>query len=409
LDAIQQISSYAKFLKDLVTVKRKANVPKKAFMTEQVSAILQCKLPLKYKDPGCPTITCMIGVSQIERALLDLGASVNNPYSVYLQLGLGELKPTTMTLQLADRSMKVPQGIVEDVLIKVDKLYLLVDFIVLDTEPVQVIGSEIPVILGRPFLAMANALINCRSGVMKISFGNMTVELNIFHIRKQPLDYDQMNQVCLIEEILDEVIEESSIEDPLEACLAQFGKDLDLDKLMEQADALFKTAPLVSEEKEETVVPDSLKKELKPLPDNLKYKFLGPAESLPVIIASDLIDAQEEELLGILREHKEAIGWTIEDIKGISLSLVMHKIHLEENSKPSREPQRRLNPAMQEVVRAKVIKLLDAGIIYPIFDSKWVSPIHVVPKRAGLTIVKNQDNELVPTRIQSGWRVCIDY
>jgi hypothetical protein len=292
LDAIQQIPSYAKFLKDLVTVKRKTNVPKKAFMTEQVSAILQCKLPLKYKDPGCPTITCMIGVSQIERALLDLGASVNLlPYSVYLQLGLGELKPTTMTLQLADRSVKVPRGIVEDVLIKVDKFYFPMDFIVLDTKPVQVIGTEIPMILGRPFLATANALINCRSGVMKISFGNMTVELNIFHIRKQPLDYDQMNQVCLIEEILDEVIDESSIEDPLEACLAQFGEDLDLDKLMEQAEALLETAPLESKEKKETAVPDPPKKELKPLPDSLKYKFLGPAESLPMIIASDLIDA----------------------------------------------------------------------------------------------------------------------
>jgi hypothetical protein len=149
LDAIQQIPSYAKFLKDLVTVKRKTNVPKKAFMAEQVSAILQCKLPLKYNDPGCPTITCMIGVSQIERVLLDLGASVNLlPYSVYLQLGLGELKPTSMTLQLADRFVKIPQGIVEDELIKVDKFYFPVDFIVLDTEPIQVIGSEIPVILG---------------------------------------------------------------------------------------------------------------------------------------------------------------------------------------------------------------------------------------------------------------------
>jgi hypothetical protein len=118
-------------------------------MTEQVSAILQCKLPLKYKDPGCPTITCMIGVSQIERALLDLGASVNLlPYSVYLQLGLGELKPTTMTLQLADWSVKVSRGIIEDVLIKVDKFYFPVDFIVLETDPVQVIGTEIPVILG---------------------------------------------------------------------------------------------------------------------------------------------------------------------------------------------------------------------------------------------------------------------
>jgi hypothetical protein len=352
----------------------------------------------------------MIGVSQIERALLDLGASVNLlPYSVYLQLGLGELKPTTMTLQLADRSVKVPRGIVEDVLIKVDKFYFPVDFIVLDTERVQMVGTEIPVILGRPFLATANALINCRSGVMKISFGNMTVELNIFHVRKQPLDYDQMNQVCLIEEIMEEVVEESSIEDPLEACLAQFGEDLDMDKLMEQADALLETTLLENKEKKETVVPDSQKKELKPLPDNLKYKFLGPAESLPVIIASDLTDAQEEKLIEVLREHKEAIGWTIEDIKGISPSLVMHKIHLEEDSKPSREPQRRLNPAMQEVVRAEVIKLLDAGIIYPISDSKWVSPIHVVPKKAGLTVVTNKDNELVPTRIQSGWRVCIDY
>jgi hypothetical protein len=99
----------------------------------------------------------------------------------------------------------------------------------------------------------------------------------------------------MTKEILDEVIEESSIEDPLEACLAQFGEDLDLDKLMEEAEAFLETTPLVSKEKEETVVPESPKKELKPLPDSLKYKFLGLAESLPVIIASDLIDAQEEE------------------------------------------------------------------------------------------------------------------
>jgi hypothetical protein len=156
-----------------------------------------------------------------------------------------------------------------------------------------------------------------------------------------------MHQVCLIEEIIDEVIEESSIEDPLKAFFAQFREDLDLDKLIEQADALLETAPLMSSEKEETAVPDPLKKKLKLLPGNLKYKFLGLAESLPMIIALNLVDVQEEKLLDILREHKEAIGWTIEDIKGINPSLVMHKIHLEENSKPSREPQRRLNPAMQ--------------------------------------------------------------
>ena len=103
----------------------------------------------------------MIGVSQIERALLDLRGNVNLlPYSVYVQLGLGELKPTSMTLQLVDQSVKVPRGIVEDVLIKVDKFYFPVDFIVLDIEPVHNEGSQIPVILGRPFLATVNVQIN---------------------------------------------------------------------------------------------------------------------------------------------------------------------------------------------------------------------------------------------------------
>jgi hypothetical protein len=136
LDAIQQVPSYAKFLKDLVTVKRKTNVPKKAFLTEQVSSILQYKMPIKYKDPGCLTIACKIGDNRAKRALLDLGARVNLlPYSVYIQLGLGELKSTSITLQLADRSVKKPKGIIEDVLIKVDKFYYPVDLIVLDTEP----------------------------------------------------------------------------------------------------------------------------------------------------------------------------------------------------------------------------------------------------------------------------------
>jgi hypothetical protein len=118
------VPSYAKFLKDLITIKRKTNVPKKVCLTEHVSSILQFKLPIKHKDPGCPTISCMIGVSCIEKALLDLGASVNLlPYSVYLQLGLGELKHTSMTLQLADRSVKVPRGIIEDILIMVDRLF----------------------------------------------------------------------------------------------------------------------------------------------------------------------------------------------------------------------------------------------------------------------------------------------
>ena len=113
------------------------------------------------------------------------------PYSVYLQLGLGEIQPTSVVLQLADRSVKKPRGIVEDVLIQIDKFFYPVDFLVLDTHSVVSMDSKIPIMLGRPFLATANALINCRNGLMKISFGNMTLEVNVFNIGKQPRDDDE--------------------------------------------------------------------------------------------------------------------------------------------------------------------------------------------------------------------------
>jgi hypothetical protein len=202
LDAIKLIPSYAKFLKDLCTVKRKLNVKKKAFLAEQVSVILQNNNALKYKDPSCPTISCFIGEHKIKRALLDLGASVNLlPYSVFQSLNLGELKPTSVTLLLADRSVKVPREIVEDVLVQVDKFIYHVDFIVLDTQPVQTCNS-IPIILGRPFLATSNALINCRNELMNLSFGNMILEMNIFNICKQPGDDNDLQEVDLIEELV---------------------------------------------------------------------------------------------------------------------------------------------------------------------------------------------------------------
>jgi len=202
LDAIKQVPSYTKFLKDLCTVKRKLNVKKKAFLAEQVSVILQNNNALKYKDLGCPTISCFIGEHKIEKALLDLRASVNLlPYSVFQSLNLGELKPTSVTLLLADRSIKVPIEIVEDVLVQVDKFIYPVDFIVLDTQPVETCNL-IPVILGRQFLTTSNALINCRNGLMKLSFGNMTLEMKIFNICKQLRDDNDLHEVDLIEKLV---------------------------------------------------------------------------------------------------------------------------------------------------------------------------------------------------------------
>ena len=201
LDMIKQVPTYAKFLKDLCTVKRGLNVNKKAFLTEQVSAIIQCKTPIKYKDPSCPTISVNIGGICVDKALLDFGASVNLlPYSMYKQLGLGELKPTTITLSLADRSVKIPKGIVEDVLVKVDKFYYPVDFVVLDTEPVAEGTIHVPIILGRPFFATLNALINYQNGVMQLTFGNMTLELNIFHLssKHKSMEEQEPDEVFLI-------------------------------------------------------------------------------------------------------------------------------------------------------------------------------------------------------------------
>ena len=207
LDMIKQVPTYAKFLKDLCTVKRGFNVNKKAFLTEQVSAIIECKTPVKYKDPGCPTISVNIGGTCVEKALLDLGASVNLlPYSMYKQLGLGELKPTSITLSLADRSIKIPKGTIEDVLIHLDKFYYPVDFVVYDTELVVVGANHVPIILGRPFLATSNSIIICRNGVMQLTFGNMTLELNIFHLSKkhmQPVE-DDCEEVYIIDTILEE-------------------------------------------------------------------------------------------------------------------------------------------------------------------------------------------------------------
>ena len=227
LDMIKQVPTYAKFLKDLCTVKRGLNVNKKAFLTEQVSAIIECKTPVKYKDQGCPTISVNIGGISVEKTLLDLGASVNLfPYSMYKQLGLGELKPTSITLSLADMSIKIPKGTIEDVLIQVDRFYYPVDFVVLDTEPVAVGPNHVPIILGRPFLATSNAIINCRNGVMQLTFGNMTLELNIFHLSKRHMhsEEDDCEEVCIIDAILEEQANEQQVQDLLTPELSECPK-----------------------------------------------------------------------------------------------------------------------------------------------------------------------------------------
>ncbi|GJT42219.1 reverse transcriptase domain-containing protein [Tanacetum coccineum] len=149
--------------------------------------------------------------------------------------------------------------------------------------------------------------------------------------------------------------------------------------------------------------------ELKDLPPHLEYAFLEGNDKLPVIIAKDLKNEEKAALIEVLKSHKRAIAWKLSDIKGINPEFCTHKILMEEDYEPTVQHQRRVNPKIHDVIKKEVEKLLDAGLIYPISDSPWVSPVHCVPKKGGMTVVKNDENDLIPTRLVTGWRVCIDY
>jgi hypothetical protein len=157
---------------------------------------------------------------------------------------------------------------------------------------------------------------------------------------------------------------------------------------------------------EEPQVPEV---DLKPLPKGLKYKFLSPDKTYPVIVSDELSPEENEKLLNLLKKHRNVIRYSINDLNGLSPAFCTHRIPMEEQCKPVVDHQRRLTHAMSEVVKKEVIKLLDAGIIYPVPHSEWVSPVHFVPKKGGLTMVKNEKNELIPQRTVTGWWMCIDY
>jgi hypothetical protein len=136
---------------------------------------------------------------------------------------------------------------------------------------------------------------------------------------------------------------------------------------------------------------------------------LGPDKTYPVIVSDALSPEENEKLLILLKKHRKVIGYSINELKGISPAFCTHRIPMEDQCKPVVDHKRRLTYAMREVVNKEVIKLLDAGIIYPVPHSEWVSPVHYVPKKEGLTVVKNEKNELIPQRTVTGWWMCIDY
>ncbi|RVW80747.1 hypothetical protein CK203_050691 [Vitis vinifera] len=269
-------SSQVKDVKALITLRsglvyyqRGLTVNKKAFLTEQVSAILQCKSPLKYKDPGSPTISVMIGGKVVEKALLDLGASANLlPYSVYKQLGLGELKPTAIT-------------------------YLW------QIDPTVKEANLVPIILGRPFLATSNAIINCRNGLMQLTFGNMTLDLNIFYISKKqitPEEEEGPEELCIIDTLVEEHCNQH-MQDKLNESLVDikegFSESPNGLATLQSWRKIEGILPLFNEEEEAVVEEEIPKLNLKPLPVELKYTYLEANNQCPVVISSSLSSQQE--------------------------------------------------------------------------------------------------------------------
>ncbi|GJW88927.1 reverse transcriptase domain-containing protein [Tanacetum coccineum] len=453
-EALAQMPKYAKMLKDLLTNKEKllelANTP----LNENCSAVLLRKLPEKLGDPGKFLIPCDFSELEECMALADLGASINlMPLSVWKMLMLPELVPTCMTLELANRSVAYPAGIAEDVFVQVGKFTFPADFVVVDYD----VDPRVPLILGRPFLRTARALVDVHGEELTLRVGDEKLIFNVESILKYPRKHgdESINKIDILdttcEDYFHEVLNVQQSIHPLsgsptpssEPVVASLSPSLtpfgDSDFLLEETDAflslddsippgiengiydsegdiLFLEELLNDDPTNDLPPPKELKNdeikmakssiedppelELKDLPPHLEYAFLEGTSKLPVIIAKDLKREEKDQLVKVLKSHKRAIAWKISDIRGIDPNFCTHKILMEDDFKPVVQHQRRVNPKINEVIKAEVIKLLDAGLIYPISDSPWVSPVHVVT---------NDNNELIPTRLVTGWRVCIDY
>ncbi|GKB62787.1 hypothetical protein Tco_0918973 [Tanacetum coccineum] len=302
--------------------------------------------------------------------------------------------------------------------------------------------SRVPIILGRSFLATARAMIDVFNKKITLRVGDDEVVFDVDQSINRPTTKDDECygiddlDKTIIEEAQELLINEESNsflsrglgksidQSDLECCESTSSDEKngsDSEKSIQRINSVNTPYPVTQETtngddvKSEHLCSasdneiDEKKLELKNLPQHLEYAYLHGDKSFPIIILSELSEKEKTPLLQVLERRKGAIAWKMSDIKGISLSYCTHKILIEDDYKPVIQPQRHLNPKFQDVVKNKIVKLLDSGLIYPILDSSWVSPIHVVPKKGGMTVVLNDNNELIPSRTVTGWRVCIDY
>nr|GEY66396.1 reverse transcriptase domain-containing protein [Tanacetum cinerariifolium] len=416
VDALILMPKFASTLKALIKNKEKLSEMAQTPLNEHCSAVLLKKQPKKLGDPGKFLIPCDFPGMAKCLALADLGASVNlMPYSVWKKLSLPELTPTCMALKLADRSISRPVGVAEDVYVKVGSFHFPADFVVVDFDA----DPRVSLILGRSFLKTGRALIDVFEGELTLRVGKEAITFNLDQTLRYSANYNDMTAKRI--NVIDMACEEYSQEvlgfsDTISKgdilLLEAFLNDDPSSPPPNQRNCLpevSKELKMCEAKTEKSSVDEPPTVELKVLPPHLEYAFLEGDHKLPVIIAKDLSVEEKIALIMILKSHKQAIAWKLSDIKGINPEFCTHKILLEENFTPAVQHQRRVNPKIHDVIKQEVIKLLDAGLIYPIFDSPWVSPVHCIPKKGGFTVVKNEEHELIPLRLVTGWRVCIDY
>ncbi|XP_015166292.1 uncharacterized protein [Solanum tuberosum] len=327
-----------------------------------------------------------------------------------------------MGLLMSDRSIKHPVGILYDILVKVDRFIYPANFVILDCD----IDVKVPIILGRPFLATDRALVDVESGKLKFRVNDDEVTFNIYKSMKQPSNIHVVSTEDFIDEEVASVSHMLRKNELLESILA----NQDDSKIQEYDEMIAALTGLGAYARNPIKLDIDLKNRCSPpakpsieepptleltvLPSHLKYVFLRTNNTLPVIIATNLTEGQVKVHVEVLKKHIKVIAWTIPDIVGIPPSTCTHKIRLDSECKPSLEHQQRLNPPIQEVVKKEIIMWLDARVIYPISDIKWVSPVQCVPKKGGIIVVPNAKGELVPTRpmldrlSERGWYCFLD-
>jgi hypothetical protein len=273
-----------------------------------------------------------------------------------------------------------PLGIACNMNVNISRKCIPTDFFIIDAYH----SNHDRIILGRPFLKLVDAVLDAGKGKVTMNLNGKKYTYNFLRVSKHPSPFppkdeevEEVDGLCFVE----------TLRDPLQRAMENQVNDQQDEELEEATKELEPQDGSMEEEKfedigeikpEEPQVPEV---DLKPLPKGLKYEFLGPDKTYLVIMSGELSPEENEKLLNLLKKHKKVIGYSINDLKGLSPAFCTHRILMEDQCKPVVDHQRRLTHVMQEVVKKEVIKLLDARIIYPVPHSEWLSPVHCVPKK----------------------------